>query len=84
MLARVAEAEGSGANPTMRPPNAWQPSPSEPALLYRGADQFDAANSLPVQAYCPWSALAHPTIIGIVFQQSFPSHAATAVLANGT
>ena len=57
---------------------------SRPGVLYRGADQFDAANSLPVQAYCPWFALAHPTIIGIVFQQSLLSHAATAVVANGT
>ena len=84
MLARVAEAEGSGANPTRRPPHAWPPSPGGPALLYRGADQFAAANSRPIQAYCPWSALAHPTIIGIVFQQSFPSHAAPAVVGNGT
>jgi hypothetical protein len=84
MFARVAEAEGSGANPTMRPPNAWQPSPGGPALLSRGADQFGAANSRPIQAYCPWSALAHPTTIGIVFQQSFLSHAATTVVANGT
>ena len=66
MLARVAEAEGSGANPTMRPPNAWQPSPGGPALLYRGADQFVAANGLPLRPDCPWSALTHPTTNAIV------------------
>jgi hypothetical protein len=82
ILARLAEAEGSGVNPTMRPPHAWPPSPGGPALLSRGADQFGAANSRPIQVYCPWSALTHPTIIGIVFQQSFVSHAASALVDN--
>ena len=68
-FARFAEGEGSRPNPTMRPPYAWQPSPGGPALLCCAADQIGAANSLPFQPYCPWSALTHPTTSAIVLSK---------------